>query len=109
MKVLVAELSQESNSFCPTRTTLDDFRQYGILSGEDYREAVRGIRIESEGIFTALEENGISYDPVIRMRAQAGPITLPEVYNQHRQGRKGTRTVRRGSAFAARSLPEHRA
>ena len=81
MKVLVAELSQESNSFCPTRTTLDDFRQYGILSGDDYREAVRGIRIESEGIFTALEESGISYVPVIRMRAQAGPMTLPEVYD----------------------------
>ena len=75
MKVLVAELSQESNSFCPTRTTLDDFRQYGILSGDDYREAVRGIRIESEGIFTALEESGISYVPVIRMRSESTRMT----------------------------------
>ena len=81
MKVLVAEFSQESNSFCPTRTTLEDFRRYGITTGADYRESVRGIGIESEGIFIALEEYGISYAPVIRMRAQAGPITLPEVYN----------------------------
>jgi len=81
MKVLVAELNQESNSFCPTRTTLEDFRRYGIKLGSEYRESVRGIGIESEGIFTALEEYGISYVPAIRMRAQAGAMTLPEVYN----------------------------
>lgn len=81
MKVLVAELSQESNTFCPMRTSLEDFRKYGITMGNDYREAVRGIRIESEGIFNALEEYGIPFVPAIRMRAQAGPITLPEVFD----------------------------
>ncbi|MBR4120915.1 MAG: M81 family metallopeptidase [Spirochaetales bacterium] len=81
MKILVAELNQESNSFCPTRTSLDDFRRYGICFGEEYRENVRGIRIEAEGIFNALEEYGIDYVPAIRMRAQAGSMTLPEVYD----------------------------
>lgn len=80
MKVLVAELSQESNSFCPVYTSLDDYKRYGIVSEQDYRNAVRGISIESEGIFTALEEAGISYYPAIRMRAQAGGMILPEVF-----------------------------
>lgn len=81
MKVLVAELSQESNSFCPVLTTLEDYRRYGIVTGNAYRQAVKGIRIESEGIFTALEEAGIDYVPAIRMRAQAGGKILPEVYD----------------------------
>ena len=81
MKVLVAEFNQESNSFCPMRTTLEDFKRYGISLGSDYREAVRGIGIESEGIFTALEEYGVPYVPAIRMRAQAGAMTLPEVFD----------------------------
>lgn len=81
MKVLVAELNQESNSFSQSKTTLEDYRRYGICFGKDYREAVRGIEIESEGIFTALDEAGVDYVPGVRMRAQAGPTQLPEVFN----------------------------
>lgn len=80
MMVLVAELSQETNSFCPVFTTLDDYKRYGIGFGNDFRESVRGIEIEAEGIFSALDEEGIDYIPAIRMRAQASGRILPEVY-----------------------------
>lgn len=79
MKVVVAEISQETNSFCPVHTTLSDYRRYGICFGQEYRESVRNIEIESEGIFTALEQEGIDYVPAIRMRAQASGKILPEV------------------------------
>lgn len=81
MKVLVAEFSQESNSFSTVQTTLEDYRRYGICCGQAYREAVRGIEIESEGIFTALEQYGIEYIPAIRMRAQTGGKIGAEVYD----------------------------
>jgi len=79
MKVIVAELSQETNSFSPVITTLDDFKRYGIYSGTAYREAVRGVDIESEGIFVALEQSNIEYIAAIRMRAQAGGRLQAEV------------------------------
>ncbi len=80
MMVLVAEISQETNSFCPVITTLEDYKRYGICFEDDFRESVRGIEIEAEGIFSALDEEGVNYIPAIRMRAQASGPILPEVY-----------------------------
>jgi microcystin degradation protein MlrC len=86
MKVVVAEFCQESNSFCPVPTTLRDYECYGIASGDAYRRTVKDKRIDSEGMFAALEERNIPYIPSIMMRAQAGGMIMPEVYRHFLKG-----------------------
>ena len=43
MRIAVASFSHETCTFCPKRTTIEDFEYVGVLRGEDLLEAARGI------------------------------------------------------------------
>ena len=42
MRVLVAMLKHETNTFAPGRTDLQRFRDRGLFEGEDVKRAYRG-------------------------------------------------------------------
>ena len=42
MRVLVAMLKHETNTFSPVRTDLQRFRDWGLFEGEDVKRAYRG-------------------------------------------------------------------
>jgi microcystin degradation protein MlrC len=74
--VLVASIWQESNSFVPIKTDLDDFRRFHLLIGNDVIEGLREDDIEVSGIIKAAEEDGISLIPALAAFAFAGgPVT----------------------------------
>lgn len=72
MKVLVFEFHQESNSFCPVISTMEDYERCSVVSGEVFRESVRGKQLAAEGIFCALDLAGITAIPGYGMRAPSG-------------------------------------
>ena len=72
MKVLILEFHQESNSFCPVRTTMQDYLRCSVLEGDDFRRKMKGEALAPNGMFTALEEAGAVSIPGYAMRAPAG-------------------------------------
>ena len=73
MKVLLMELHQESNSFSPVHTVLEDYRRCSMMGGEEIF-SVRGQRLALAGMIDALDEAGIEIVPGYAMRAPAGGI-----------------------------------
>lgn len=82
-RVLVAELAQETNSFSPVPTSLDDFEASGIHRGDDMLDfARRGGRTLS-GFLEAIAEHGegrVAVVPVISARAVSGGPVERETY-----------------------------
>ena len=75
MKVLVFEFNQETNSFCPVVSEMEDYLHGSVLEGQQMRQAVRGGALALNGMFTALEEAGAEIVPCYAMRAIAnGPV-----------------------------------
>ena len=75
MKVLIFEFNQETNSFCPVLTEMEDYLHGSVLEGRQMQEAVRGSTLALNGMFTALEEAGAEIVPCYGMRAIAnGPV-----------------------------------
>jgi len=75
-RVGVGGFWHESNSFCPTPTSLDDFLSYGgVLVGDEVLES--GRRDEVAGAVEALEGDGrVEVVPLVSSEAlPAGPIT----------------------------------
>lgn len=79
MRVLLMELHQESNSFSPVNSVLEDYQRCSILEGERFIEGIRGKKIALTGMLDALEEAGIDAIPGYAMRAPAGGIVEHEV------------------------------
>src|SRR5437016_8379906 len=55
-RVAVARLFQETSSFSPWKTTLDDFRQFGLHFGDEIFQNVGDIRDELNGFVAALRQ-----------------------------------------------------
>ena len=68
---------QETNTFSPWLTTLDDFRAHILLEGEDaIRAKLAGTRQEMGGFLTSADELGFEIVPVLAANAwSAGPVT----------------------------------
>lgn len=76
-RVLVAQVSHESNTFNPVLTTLDDFRACGLYVGAAVVDRFRGTDTELGGFVDRLEAAGA--EPVGAVAASAipaGPIAL---------------------------------
>ena len=77
MRIALATVSQETNSFSPRPTTLEDFRQYGLYEGGEILEGAHPFK-EVEALLAVSEEEGVRLAalPIIRACAGAGgPLT----------------------------------
>ncbi|MEX1018189.1 MAG: M81 family metallopeptidase [Litorilinea sp.] len=78
MRIVIAEVGQETCSFSPVRTTVDTFRQYGLYEGQEVLDRRRGRPNAVAGFLQAAEEEGLELDlvPIISAWAGAsGPLT----------------------------------
>ncbi|MCI0627081.1 MAG: M81 family metallopeptidase [Acidobacteria bacterium] len=57
-RIAVARLFQETSSFSPRKTTLDDFRQFGLYYGEKVLSLGRELRDEIGGFCNFAEQSG---------------------------------------------------
>ncbi|NQV28557.1 MAG: M81 family metallopeptidase [Rhodopirellula sp.] len=78
LRILVAELKQETATFNPALTVYSDFR---IYRGPEVMTAYRGTKTELSGAFTVFDEDG-RFEIVPTMAADAvsgGPIATPDL------------------------------
>ncbi len=78
MRIAIAEVGQETSSFSPVVTTLDTFRQYGMVEGDDVIRTRGQGSGTLAGFFSAVREAGLSITPLPIVSAWAGasgPLT----------------------------------
>jgi len=64
LRIFIAGISQETNTFCPVSTDLDCFRRGYLLRPEELRERLFGTNSEIDGFFRRLEaESGMEIIP----------------------------------------------
>lgn len=82
MRIAIAYISQETASFTPVPTTLDDFRHFGLYEGDEILEKAAAVGALA-GFMRAVEEEGIDLVPlpIIRARAGAGGIITADAYD----------------------------
>jgi microcystin degradation protein MlrC len=71
MRIGVAAIHQESNTFSPVLSDFDDFAVHGFYAGEEVREQLRGTNTEVGGALSFLESEGETAVPLIRAWAQS--------------------------------------
>lgn len=64
MRVGIIGLMHESNTFLPSPTTIDNFKQWHLLSGEAVRDAYEAAHHEMGGFFAGLKAAGIDAVPI---------------------------------------------
>jgi microcystin degradation protein MlrC len=77
MRIALVHISQETDTFNPSPTTLDDFATYGIHSGQELLDKARGSGTIG-GYIAAVEGSGLGVEtvPIIRgLAGAAGRIT----------------------------------
>lgn len=73
-RVLVFEFHQESNSFCPVNSIMEDYTRCSVLEGKDFLKGVMGCQLAPCGMFDVLQEEEIEILPGYAMRAPSGGI-----------------------------------
>ena len=71
MRIALARVGQETCSFTPIRTTLGDFRQYGLYEGDEVLEKASHVGTLA-GFFAAVREMGVDIEPVPTIYGWAG-------------------------------------
>jgi microcystin degradation protein MlrC len=66
MRVAVASILQETNTFSPLVCTLADFEAHGLFEGPAVAEGLRGTNTEAAGAIAALDDAGIEAVPLVR-------------------------------------------
>ncbi len=81
----IAQLKQETNTFSPVKTTLEDFEARGLLYGEEILAAE--LNEELGGFMAAVDDfsrGDIEVVPVLRARSMSGGPIEAEVYERFR-------------------------
>ena len=72
MRIAIAEISQETDTFSPIPTTQQDFEQSGLYFGDEILSKMQGVG-KIGGFFNiAQNEPNIEYVPILRARATSG-------------------------------------
>jgi len=75
MRVAVAELKQETNTFAPMPTTLEQFQDFHLLRGSEVSGALRGTNTEVGGFLEELHSAGHEAVPALAAFAiSGGPV-----------------------------------
>ncbi|HHY36850.1 MAG TPA: M81 family metallopeptidase, partial [Firmicutes bacterium] len=80
--VLIAEFKQETNTFVPGKTTMEDFRSRNLLEGEEILTYFQGYKNEMGAFLEVLSSRrDIRIIPSIAANAQPGPMVHRDVYD----------------------------
>ncbi|MEI6811829.1 MAG: M81 family metallopeptidase [Actinomycetes bacterium] len=79
MRVIIAELKQESNTFAPM-TTVEDFNGFHLLYGHDVIEKLQGTNSEIAGFLNVLKAKGHEAIPMMAAFAVSGGPLTAEAY-----------------------------
>lgn len=94
MKIAIAEISQETDTFSPIPTTLSDFEQSGLYLGDEVVERMGGVGKIGGFLNIAQHESDVEYLPILRARATSGgrltDDTLTYLTDKLIDGLKGT-------------------
>jgi len=71
MKIVIAELKQESNTFAPF-TTVEDFKGFHLIYGEEVIEKLQGTNSEIAGFLSVLKSQGHQAIPIMAAFAVSG-------------------------------------
>ncbi len=82
MRVAIAEFKQETNTFVPRPTTLDDFRLWHLWYGQDLIEGLGGTNAEIDGFLNVLHDAGIEPVPILATFAMSGGRVTDSAYDQ---------------------------
>jgi microcystin degradation protein MlrC len=77
-RVGVASIVQETNTFSPRPTTIEDFEAHGLYRGAELLEVLRGTNTEAAGAHEELERRGVESVPLIRAWAMSGGTLTAE-------------------------------
>lgn len=78
MRIAIAEIKQESNTFSPLPTTLDAFEAQYLWRGDEMVTGYGEARIEVPGFLAVLREVGATPVPLLAaFAASGGPLTRP--------------------------------
>lgn len=72
MRIAIAEISQETDTFSPIPTTLRDFEQTGLYFGNEVLEKMPGVGKIGGFLNIAQHEPNVEYLPILRARATSG-------------------------------------
>ena len=76
MRIAVASLMQEANTFVPFRTDLDTFRSVYLHRGMEMLTGYGAARVEVPAFFDVLREAGVEAVPLLAAHAgSSGPVT----------------------------------
>ena len=80
MRIAVAQILQETNTFSPIPTTLETFQRYYYLKGEQMLAGLEGQRIEIPGILSVLRSSNAQIVPLIATSACASGTLTRQTY-----------------------------
>jgi microcystin degradation protein MlrC len=72
MRIAIAEISQETDTFSPILTTLQDFEQTGLYFGDEILVKMQGVGKIGGFLNIAQHEPNVEYIPILRARATSG-------------------------------------
>ena len=72
MRIAVAEIAQETDSFSPLTAELKDFESYGLYFGQEILQRMQGIGPMGGFLDIAAEEQDVTLLPIIRAFGSAG-------------------------------------
>lgn len=81
MRIAFGELKQESNTFSPVLTTLDDFYAYHLYCGKEIEERLKGTKTEIAGFLDTATTKGIELIPTVAAMAMSGGKVTAETYD----------------------------
>jgi microcystin degradation protein MlrC len=81
-RVAIAEFKQETNTFVPRPTTLEDFQAWHLWYGDDLIAGLKGTNSEIDGFLTVLEAANIEPVPVLATFAMSGGKVTDKAYSQ---------------------------
>lgn len=79
MKIIVCEFNQETNSFNPIPTTMNDYIRGGVFEGEEMQRELGSRPCAVAGMMQAIKEAGAEVIPSYSMYAQSGGPVEQEV------------------------------
>src|SRR3990172_3713652 len=81
MRIAVAQIYQETNTFSPVKTTLKNFRDSYLGVGEAIARDLRGENIEINGMLQACAEVGFEAIPLIAAKSISGGCLTRDTLN----------------------------
>ena len=81
MKIAIANVYQETNTFAATPTTLGDFAAFGLLAGEAIAERFAGTATTVGGFLDAAADLEFAATPLLYAEATPGGVVTAEAFS----------------------------